>query len=128
MAEVVKMSSLYETAPVGGPPHQGNFLDASAEIRTLLTPHALLEHLKEIEQKAGRTPSNIRWGPREIDLDILLYGDLILNQANLTIPHPLLHLRRFMIEPLAEIAPGVFHPLLKKTVSEIMRSISSKEK
>lgn len=128
MAEIISVSSLYETDPVGGPPHQDKYLDGAAEIRTPLTPHALLEHLKEIEQKVGRTPSNARWGPREIDLDILLYGDLVLDHPDLTIPHPLLHLRRFMIEPLAEIAPGAFHPVLKKTAAEIMKGLAEKGK
>jgi 2-amino-4-hydroxy-6-hydroxymethyldihydropteridine diphosphokinase len=106
MVEVVKVSKLYETDPVGGPP-QDNFLDGAAEILTLLTPHELLALLKLTEKKVGRTPSKVKWGPREIDLDILLYGDIVMNEPDLVIPHPQLHLRRFMLEPLAEIAPDV---------------------
>ncbi|MFA6355803.1 MAG: 2-amino-4-hydroxy-6-hydroxymethyldihydropteridine diphosphokinase [Candidatus Omnitrophota bacterium] len=125
VVEVVKVSSLYETEPAGGPPSQGKYLDGAAEIRTSLSPHDLLKHLKQIERQAGRTPSDVRWGPREIDLDILLYGDMVIDDADLTIPHLLLHERRFMIEPLAEIAPGAFHPILKKTALEIMKGLAT---
>lgn len=128
IVEVVRVSSLYETEPSGGPPSQGRYLDGAAEIRTSLSPHDLLKHLKQIERKAGRTPSDVRWGPREIDLDILLYGDMVVDDADLTIPHLLLHQRRFMVEPLAEIAPGAFHPILKKTALEIMKGLASAEK
>ena len=117
--EVVKVSKLYETEPAGGPP-QGKYLDGVAEIMTTLTPRALLAILKEIEKKVGRTPSDIRWGPREIDLDILLFGDLAVDEPDLKIPHPLLHLRDFMLEPICEIAPEVIHPVLKKRVGDIL--------
>lgn len=123
MVEVVKVSKLYETDPVGGPP-QDKFLDGAAEIRTQLTPHELLALLKITEKKVGRTPSKVKWGPREIDLDILLYGDLVMDDPDLIIPHPQLHLRRFMIEPLSEIAPKVIHPVLKKTAMEILAGFS----
>ena len=118
MVEVVKVSKFYETDPVGGPP-QDKFLDAAAEIRTLLTPRELLVLLKLTEKKVGRTPSKVKWGPREIDLDILLYDGLVMDGPDLIIPHPQLHLRRFMIEPLFEIAPEAVHPVLKKTIAEI---------
>jgi 2-amino-4-hydroxy-6-hydroxymethyldihydropteridine diphosphokinase len=125
--EVVRVSSLYETEPEGGPP-QGKFLDGAAEITTALSPHELLAHLKQIEKEAGRKPSGVRWGPREIDLDILLYGDMVVNDPELTIPHPLLHQRTFMIGPLAEIAPGALHPIIKKTASEIFEGLSGRNK
>jgi 2-amino-4-hydroxy-6-hydroxymethyldihydropteridine diphosphokinase len=76
--------------------------------------------LKETEKKVGRTPSDVRWGPREIDLDILLFGDLIVDEPDLKIPHPLLHLRDFMLEPICEIAPDAVHPVLKKSVADIL--------
>jgi len=125
--EVVKVSSFYETEPEGGPP-QGKFLDGAAEIRTALSPHDLLAHLKQVEMETGRRPSGVRWGPREIDLDILLYGDMVVNDPELTIPHPLLHQRTFMIGPLAEIAPGALHPIIKKTASEIFEGLSGRNK
>ena len=124
---VSKVSKLCETDPAGGPP-QGKFLDGAAEIWTKLTPRALLALLKDIEKKVGRAPSAVRWGPREIDLDILLYGDVVMDEADLVIPHPQLHLRRFMIEPLAEIAPDAIHPVLNKTAFEILRGLEVQPK
>ena len=120
MVEVVKVSKLYETDPEGGPP-QDKFLDGAAEVLTHLTPHELLALLKVIEKNIGRTPSTVKWGPREIDLDILLYDGTVMNEHDLVIPHPQLHLRRFMIEPLSEISPDAVHPVLNKTASEILR-------
>lgn len=79
--------------------------------------------LKEIEKKVGRTPSDVKWGPREIDLDILLFGDLIVDEPDLKIPHPLLHLRDFMLEPICEVAPDVIHPVLKKRVADILSEL-----
>ena len=122
MVEVAKVSKFYETDPVGGPP-QDKFLDAAAEIRTLLTPHVLLALLKDVEKRVGRAPSKVKWGPREIDLDVLLYGGLIMDDPDLKIPHPQLHLRRFMIEPLSGIAPEAVHPILKKTAAEILEGL-----
>lgn len=122
MVKVLKVSKLYETDPVGGPP-QDKFLDAAAEILTALTPHELLALLKDAEKKVGRSPSQVKWGPREIDLDILLYGDLVMNEPDLTIPHPRLHQRRFMIEPLSEIAPEVVHPIENKTAADIFGNL-----
>jgi len=117
--EVIKVSKLYETEPAGGPP-QGKYLDGVAEITTGLTPRALLALLKETEKKVGRAPSDIRWAPREIDLDILLFEDVVMDEPDLKIPHPLLHLRDFMLEPICEIAPDVIHPVLKKSVGDIL--------
>ena len=124
---MVKVSKLYETDPVGGPP-QDRFLDGAAEIGTGLAPFELLALLKAIEKKVGRTPSKVKWGPREIDLDILLYGGIVMNEPDLVIPHPLLHLRRFMIEPLAGIAPGAIHPVLGKTASDILSGLEAQPK
>jgi len=115
---LTKQSSLYETGAVGGPP-QGKFLNGALEVETNLPPRDLLERLKGIERKLGRDFSEVRWGPRTIDLDILLYGNLILNEPGLTIPHPLFHKRVFVLRPLAEIAPEIKHPVLKKTVKEL---------
>lgn len=116
--EVIKVSGLYETEPAGGPP-QGKYLDAVAQIATTLAPRALIALLKDIERKLGRTPSDVRWGPREIDLDILLFSDMVVDEPDLKIPHPLLHLRDFMLEPICEIAPDIVHPVLKKTLIEL---------
>ena len=106
---VRRVSSFVETAPVGGPPEQQPFLNAATEVESVLTPRVLLERLREIEQKLGRARSE-RWGPRPIDLDILLCGDQRVDEPDLVIPHPRMHFRRFVLEPLVEIAPEARHP------------------
>ena len=101
---VVKVSSFHETEPVGGPPGQGPYLNAAACIETTLEPPALLHRLQEIEARNGRVRT-VRWGERTLDLDLLLYDDRIVETPELTIPHPRMADRRFVLEPLAEIAP-----------------------
>lgn len=116
---VAQMATIIETEPIGGPP-QGPFLNTVVEIDTPLSPHALLAVLKDIERRLGRVPSAERWGPRPIDLDILLYGDLILQEPALTIPHPRLHERLFVLEPLAQLAPDQLHPTLQQPISALL--------
>lgn len=120
--EVVKISSVYETKPVGGP-KQADFLNAVLEIETALSPRHLLEAAKNIEQKLGRKPDEKRWGPRIIDIDILLYGDLYLESKPLVIPHPQMHKRLFMLVPFCEIAPDVVHPRLEKTIKQLKAAV-----
>jgi len=119
---VTAVSSFLETEPVGGPPGQGRFLNAAAAIETDLSPGALLEELKRVERALGRKPGP-RWGPREIDLDILLCGDTILETGTLVIPHPRMRERRFVLEPLAEIAPTARDPATGRTVRELLASL-----
>jgi len=119
---VTAVSSFLETEPVGGPPGQGKFLNAAAKIETDLSPEALLEELKRVERALGRKPGP-RWGPREIDLDILLCGNTILDTEALTIPHPRMRERRFVLEPLAEIAPDARDPATGRTVRELLASL-----
>lgn len=122
----LRSSSVFETDPVGGPP-QGKFLNAAWEIETRLSPHKLKEWLRQIEHRIGRrrTRSDMNM-PREIDLDILSYGSQVIQKKDLKIPHPRLHERRFVLEPLCEIAPHWVHPLLKKTIKELFQEISER--
>lgn len=99
--KIENISRVYETLAVGGPP-QGKFLNAAVKIKTSLSPLALLNTLKKIEKALGRK-KNVRWGPREIDLDILLYGNRIIKMKNLVIPHPGMFAREFVLKPLREI-------------------------
>jgi len=116
---VLKESSLYETEP-WGVKDQPRFINMVVMVETTKPPMELLKTLKSIESKMGRRPSK-RWGPREIDLDILLYDDMIVDEEELKIPHPLLEKRDFVLVPLAEIAPNLIHPISRKTISELLR-------
>ncbi|MFN2389528.1 MAG: 2-amino-4-hydroxy-6-hydroxymethyldihydropteridine diphosphokinase [Actinomycetota bacterium] len=107
--DVVARSSLWETTPVGGPP-QRSFVNIVVRAETTLEARALLDACKAIEARLGREPSDIHWGPRVVDLDILLYGDDKIVEPDLEIPHRLLTQRRFALVPLLEIAPAAADP------------------
>jgi 2-amino-4-hydroxy-6-hydroxymethyldihydropteridine diphosphokinase len=123
--EVIEMSSVYETQPVGGP-EQGPYLNAVTKIRTTLAPMELLSALQKIEKDLGRKRT-VHWGPRTIDLDILLYGEEIISNDRLIVPHPLMHERRFVMQPLAQIAPDVIHPILQMSAKTILDSLGEGE-
>jgi len=113
----LRSSSVLETEPVGGPP-QGKYLNAVWEIETTLTARRLKEELQRIESELGRKRSEPN-APREIDLDILFYGDRVIEEEKLTIPHARLHERAFVLAPLMELAPEKVHPKLKKSVRKL---------
>ena len=121
--QVRQVSGYLVTAPYGGV-EQDDFLNGALELRTLLDPEALLEVLHEIEQEANRV-RQIRWGPRTLDLDILLYDDLVLDTPSLQIPHIELHLRDFVLIPMAQIAPWKRHPLTGQTMRQMLDALTA---
>lgn len=116
------VSSYYETEPVGGPAGQPAFLNAAARLETDMEPEALLHALQEVEQALGRVRSE-HHGPRTLDLDLLLYDDRTHSASELTVPHPRLHERRFVLEPLNEIAPHALHPVLGRSIGNLLREL-----
>jgi 2-amino-4-hydroxy-6-hydroxymethyldihydropteridine diphosphokinase len=120
---VVRKVSIYrETPPVGGPDNQDSFLNAGAVLETTLQPEMLLDYLNAIETAAGRMRTD-KWGARTLDLDIILFGDLITDTPRLNVPHPQLPFRRFVLAPLAEIAPETVDPYSGKTIRQLLENL-----
>jgi 2-amino-4-hydroxy-6-hydroxymethyldihydropteridine diphosphokinase len=122
---VLRCSSLFDSAPVGPP--QPRYLNAVVALECALPPQRLLCILKQIERDLGRRPGEARWGPRPIDLDILLWEGLVVADPNLQVPHLELHKRRFALEPLAELAPEAEHLVLKRTVRELLEQLAPQD-
>lgn len=119
---VVASSSLYRTVPVGGPAGQPDYLNAVLELATSLPPLALLDYCLELERRGGRR-RGVRWGARTIDIDLLLVDNLMCSTSRLTLPHPHLHERSFVLQPLAELAADLIHPRSGRMVSEMLSSL-----
>ncbi len=119
---VTGVSSLYRTEPVGVG-GQRWYVNGAVKLETTLRPRNLLQGLLDIESLMGRE-RRFRWDSRVIDLDLLLYGDEVLDQGGLTVPHPLMHERRFVLMPLAELAPDLVHPVLGKTIMDLLNGIA----
>ncbi len=118
---VKEKSGFYDTAPVGGP-LQPDYVNCVIGLETEIEPQALLKEFKKIETALGRE-TGVRWGPRVIDLDILLYGDTIVTDHNLKIPHERMHERVFVLEPLCEISPDIKHPVSGISISELLEKL-----
>jgi 2-amino-4-hydroxy-6-hydroxymethyldihydropteridine diphosphokinase len=122
---ILESSPVYETPP-WGVADQPAFLNMVIKGETHLNPQKLLKHLKCLETRLGRLPST-RYGPRKIDIDVLFYDDLLLNTPELTLPHPSLHERAFVLVPLADLAPELVHPKLGKTVRQLLAQVVTTE-
>jgi 2-amino-4-hydroxy-6-hydroxymethyldihydropteridine diphosphokinase len=124
-SQMTGVSLLYETEPVKDKvdPGEGWFLNGVVQLETDIAPRSLLELLREIERSLGRDEED-RSGPRTIDLDILFYGDRVIDESGLTVPHPRLHQRRFVLMPLSELAPLFVHPKLLRSVNQMLAETS----
>lgn len=123
--EFIRVSRIIETAPVG-PLGQGPYLNGAIGLRTTLSPRHLLNRFLEIESAHGRNRAHSqRWGSRELDIDLLLYGDHVINEPGLHVPHPRMAERLFVLQPLAEIAPNVVHPLLGVSLQSLLDRLSA---
>ncbi len=123
--EVEKRSRYVESDPIGGPEGQTKYLNGVVLVNTELNPDALLAFLQVLEMNMGRQKGE-KWGPRPIDLDIIFYGDQIIKSDKLTVPHPLVHERLFVLDPICQIAPEWIHPVYKQTVKQLRDALAAK--
>ncbi len=121
LGTVIAASSLYETEPVEVE-QQPFFLNCAVAMETELAPEQFLSRVLTLERSMGRKRTQVK-GPRTIDIDIVLFGNLVIDKAGLTVPHPAMHTRRFVLEPLVEIAPDGLHPILRRSVRDLLQSL-----
>ena len=119
---VRQFSKLLETPAVGGPSDSPAYLNAAIAVDTTLGSHALMKVLTDIEKEIGRV-RRVKWEPRVVDLDLLIYGNEVISSDSLIVPHPLMHERRFVLQPLAEIAPKLVHPMLQMSVQGLLENL-----
>ena len=120
--EITAVSALYETAPVGGPEQQGPYLNAALRVVTTRDAADLLADLHRIEADRNRV-RRIRWGPRTLDLDLLVHGNTVVDTTELHVPHPRQHERRFVLVPVCDVAPDVIHPVLNRRMSDLLADL-----
>lgn len=122
--KMCESSGIYETPPMG-PQDQGAYLNMAVHVQSAMTAVELVANLQKIEIDLGRADRQDRrhWGPREIDLDVLLIGDTVINEPGLTVPHPGMHQRWFVLKPLAEIAPDLMHPVLHQAIETLLTKL-----
>jgi 2-amino-4-hydroxy-6-hydroxymethyldihydropteridine diphosphokinase len=123
---IIKKSSLYETE-AWGEESQDNFINYVAEIKTGKNVFDFFSLLQQTENKIGKQKESF-WGPRNIDIDLLFFGQKIINEPELKVPHPFLHLRRFVIEPLSEIAPDFIHPIINQSIKVLLKNLTDTKK
>ena len=121
-SRLVDQSPVYQTEPVDYK-DQDWFVNYVVKMKTVLEPLVLLDRLKSIEQRAGRTPDSVRFGPRVLDLDIIFYDEMVMDHPRLVIPHPRMHKRRFVLKPVCDIDPHIHHPVLHRTMQSLLEDL-----
>jgi 2-amino-4-hydroxy-6-hydroxymethyldihydropteridine diphosphokinase len=125
-SRILAQSRIYTTEPVDYK-DQDWFINMMVKLETTDDPFELLDHIEEIQRAAGRMQDPIRFGPRILDLDIILYDDRIIESERLAVPHPRMHKRRFVLKPICDIDPGIIHPVLKQEMQILLKSVGEKK-